>query len=298
MFDLVWNALIETAKMLPLLLVIYILIELFEFKYSHAMKENIERAGKAGPAIGSVVGAFPQCGFSVIISALYTQRLVTIGTLLAVYISTSDEAIPVILSRPDKAHLILPLIGTKIALALFVGFLADLLARRANKKVLKHINKFEHDECHHDHEIDEAACCGHEVGDKLNVRDLVIHPLRHTAKIFVFIFLATLIINYIFFRLGDAGVARLFLGHSIFQPFLTALVGLIPNCAASVAVAEMYLKGTISFGSTIAGLSASGGLGLLILFRENKNLKNTLTILGLLLFFSILAGVLIQTFYG
>ncbi|MCL5411022.1 MAG: arsenic efflux protein [Patescibacteria group bacterium] len=298
MTNIIKDALIDTLRMVPLLLIIYAAIELIEYKYSAKLKEKVEKAGSAGPAIGSLVGAFPQCGFSVISSALYTQKLLTIGTLLAVYISTSDEAIPVILSQPEKAKIILPLILTKIGLALFAGYSVDLLYRKSNKKVLNHIDKFDHHECHHEHKIDEAACCGHELGEKLNAKDIIIHPLIHTAKIFVFIFATTLVINYVFFRIGDDNIPRLFLGHSIFQPVMAAFIGLIPNCAASVAITEMYLKGAISFGSTIAGLSAGAGLGLLVLFRENKNLKNTFIVLGLLLFFSITAGILIQYFYG
>ena len=298
MIEIVKDALFDTLKMVPFLFLIYVAIEYFEYKYSKKMKETLEKAGQPGPAIGAITGTFPQCGFSVIISALYTQRLVTIGTLLAVYLATSDEAIPIILSRPDKAGIIMPIILTKIVLAFIAGYLVDLVYRKKNEKVLKHIKQFEHEECHHGHEIDEAGCCGHEVGDKLEFKDLLIHPLRHTAKIFAFLFAVTLLINYAFFRYGDDNISRLFLGHSFFQPFITALVGLIPNCAASVAITEMYLRGAISYGSVISGLSASGGLGLLVLFRENKNLKNTLAILGLLLFFSIGAGVLIQYIYG
>lgn len=298
MTELIKDAVIDTSRTIPFLLLIYIAIEFFEYKYSQKLRENVEKAGNAGPLIGSLTGSFPQCGFSVIISALYTQRLVTIGTLLAVYIATSDEAIPVILSQPDKIKIILPLILTKIGLALFAGYLIDFIFRKKNKVVLQHIEKFERNECHHDHEIDEAGCCGHEVGDKHNVWDLLAHPINHTIKISVFIFLATLVMNYIFYKLGDQRISQIFLSHSVFQPIITAFVGLIPNCAASVAITEMYLKNTISFGSTISGLAAGGGLGLLILLKENKNLKNTLTILGLLLLFSITAGELIQYIYG
>lgn len=294
MIEIFNNALIDTLKMLPLLFVIYVAIEFIEYKYSVKLKEKVEKAGNAGPAIGALVGAVPQCGFSVISSALYTQKLVTIGTLLAVYISTSDEAIPIILSEPNKAKIVLPLILTKIMLALFAGYIVDFFSRKSNKKVLNHIDKFDHHECHHDHTVDETACCGHELGEKPQVKNLLIHPLIHTAKIFIFIFLVTLFLNYAFFRIGNENISNFFLSRSIFQPVVAALIGLIPNCAASVAIAELYLRGAITFGSTIAGLSAGAGLGLLVLFKENKSLKNTLTILGLLLLFSIGSGILID----
>jgi len=294
MIEIFNDALIDTLKMLPLLFIIYIVIEVIEYKYSLKLKEKVEKAGNAGPAIGALVGAVPQCGFSVISSALYTQKLVTIGTLLAVYISTSDEAIPIILSEPGKAKIIFPLILTKIVLALFAGYLVDLFYRKSNKKILNHIDKFDHNECHHDHTVDETACCGHELGERPKVKNLLIHPLIHTIKIFVFIFLVTLLLNYAFWQIGDENISAFFLNRSIFQPIFAALIGLIPNCAASVAIAELYLKGAISYGSTISGLSAGAGLGIIVLFKENNNSKNTLTILGLLLFFSIAAGILID----
>ncbi len=297
MINIITDALIDSLKMVPLLLLIYIAIEFIEYNYGKKLNEKVKKAGNAGPAIGSLVGAVPQCGFSVISSALYSQKLITIGTLLAVYISTSDEAIPIILSQPDKINIILPLIITKVALALVIGYIVDLIFRKSNKKILSHIERFDRDECHHGHEVDEVACCGHELSNKPNIREMFLHPFIHTAKVFIFIFAVSLLINYAFFKLGEENLSKLFLSNSILQPFIAALVGLIPNCAASVAITELYLKGAIGYGSAIAGLSAGAGLGLLVLFKENKNLKNTLTILGLLLFFSILAGVLIQYFY-
>jgi len=202
------------------------------------------------------------------------------------------------MSQPGKAGVLVPLILTKIGLALIAGYTIDLFFRKSNKKILNHIEKFDHDECHHDHKIDEIACCGHELSDKPNIKEMLLHPFIHTAKVFFFIFIVSLLINFAFFKLGDDNISKLFMHNSFFQPFIAAIVGLIPNCAASVAITELYLKGIIGFGSTIAGLSAGAGLGLLVLFKENKNIKNTLTILALLMFFSVFAGVLIQYFYN
>ena len=181
------------------------------------------------------------------------------------------------------------------------GYTIDYFFRRSNAKTLIHINAFTSgsDNINHHHEmvIEEKACCGHQPNPKarnFDPRQLFVHPLIHTAKIFTFIFSATFIINYLIFTIGQANLARIFLGKSIFQPVLASLFGLIPNCAASVVITELYLKGTISYGSVIAGLSSSGGLGLLVLFRENKNNKDTFKILGLLVGISIIAGIAIQ----
>jgi hypothetical protein len=292
------EALLDTAKMMPLLYVVYVVVELLEYRWSKSLKEYVQKAGNAGPAIGAVVGAIPQCGFSVVVAALYSQRLVTIGTLLAVLISTSDEAIPVILSHRDKIAMILPLIATKMCLALVVGYSLDLLYRRRNKTVLQHAEEAEQGTCHHDHQVIEDACCGHKVGDRRSVRDLIVHPLLHVAKISGFIFAITFAAGYAFSHIGSEKLTSLFLPHSIWQPFLTALIGMIPNCAASVAIAEMYLRGVIGYGATISGLASGCGLGSLVLLRENKNLRDTLAILGYLLLSSVTAGVAIQWFFG
>lgn len=304
-FQVFLDALIDTAKTIPFLLVIYIVIELVEYRYGKKIREKVQRAGKAGPAIGAVAGSFPQCGFSVLTTALYTQRLVTIGTLLAVYLATSDEAIPVILSQPGAAHLILPLILTKILIAMVVGYGIDFIFQKHNQKTLAHIEAYAHgnDEPWHDHAsvAEESACCGHCLdasAGKFKLKELFLHPLIHTMKIFVFIFVMTLLLNAAIFLLGEEAFSRLFSGHLFFQPILAAFIGLIPNCAASVAITELYLNGAITYGAMISGLCAGGGLGLLVLFREEKNKKDVLKILALLLGVSIIIGWGIQYLFS
>lgn len=303
MNKIILDALIDSAKMIPLLLVIYIGIELIEYKFGNKLREKVQKAGSAGPAIGALVGTVPQCGFSVIASALYTQRLVTIGTMLAVLLSTSDEAIPIILSQPDKAKILLPLILTKIFIALVAGYFIDFIFRKNNKKTLAHIDAYAHgkDDLNHHHEsvINEQACCGHSPSSsakKFNSKEIFFHPAIHTAKIFLFIFAISFLINFIIFKTGEATIGKIFLDNSFFQPFLAALVGLIPNCSASVALTELYLKGAITYGSVIAGLCASGGLGILVLFREEKIKKEVYKVLGLLFGISVLAGLLINIY--
>ncbi|MEI7672631.1 MAG: putative manganese transporter [Syntrophales bacterium] len=301
MYEVFIDALMDTVKMVPLLLVIYVGIELVEYKFGNRIIALIQKAGAAGPAVGALAGSLPQCGFSVVATALYTQRLATIGTLLAVYLSTSDEAIPIILSQPDKAGLILPLILTKILIALVAGYMIDLFFRKTNKSTLIHIEAYARgkDDEHHDHSIvmDGEACCGHSTSSaakKFSPKEIFLHPAIHTAKIFVFIFAISFLISTAVFLMGEEAFGKLFSGYDFFQPFIAALVGLIPNCAASVAITELYLKGAITYGSLIAGLCTSAGLGLLVLFREEKEKKEISKVLGLLLGISILAGTLIQ----
>ncbi len=301
MQEIFLDALIDTIKMIPFLLFVYIIIEIIEYKFGNLIKEKIQKAGYAGPALGALVGSFPQCGFSVVTAALYTQKLVTIGTFLAVLLSTSDEAIPVILSYPDKTSLILPIILTKIFIALVAGYAVDLIFKKSNKKILAHIdiyNKGNDDSSHH-HEsiVEKIACCGHCINasaKKFSYKEIFFHPLIHTFKIFIFILIATLFINFSIFYIGEENFANLFLVNSFWQPFIAALIGLIPNCAASVVITQLYINGVISYGSIISGLCASGGLGILVLFREDKNKKDIFKVIGLLFVVSVVTGLIIQ----
>ena len=297
------DALLDSLRMIPFLFAAYVFIELIEYKFGDKIRKNAQRAGKAGPAIGAVAGTLPQCGFSVVITALYTQKLVTIGTLLAVYLSTSDEAIPIILSHPDKAGLIFPLILTKLTIAILAGYSIDFVYRRKNREVLKHISDYKEnkdDKSHYnEHESvkDEEACCGHSTSSaskKFSLKELFVHPLIHTLKIFVYVLAISFLIGLAIFYIGNDNLREFLSGNAFWQPFLAALVGLIPNCAASVAITQLYLDGIISYSSVIAGLCASGGLGLLILFKEDKNKKDAYRILGLLYFISVLAGLVFQ----
>ncbi len=304
MAEIFFEALSDSSRMIPLLLIIYIGIELVEYRFGNQLKEKVQKIGRAGPLIGSLVGSFPQCGFSVTATALYTQRLITIGTLLAVYLATSDEAIPVILAQPERARILLPLILTKVVIALLAGYGLDIIFRRRNAAVLSHIKNYDagHDDQTHHHEgVSEIkACCGHQPNSTARNflwREIFIHPLVHTAKIFIFIFFTSFLLGLIFYYLGEETLTRVFLAHRLWQPFAAALIGLIPNCAASVAITELYLKGVITFGAVISGLSASGGLGLLLLFKEEKNKREVFLILSLLLGISILAGLLIQVIF-
>ena len=299
--DIIFEALADSAKMIPLLLAIYILIELFEFKFGAAVKERVERAAGAGPLVGALAGAIPQCGFSVMAAALYTQRLATIGTLLAVYLSTSDEAIPIMLSYPQGISLLAPFIFTKIAVAVIAGYALDLVFFKRNKKILAHIASFKNgaDAPGHHHEIirDEAACCGHfadSTSKEFEPRQILLHPVFHTIKIFFFIFVVSAVIGMIFESLGEQMINNALTGATFLQPAVMALIGLIPNCAASVAITQLYLEGVITYGAALAGLCASGGLGLLVLAREEINKKNVYLVVLLLFGISVTAGYIAQ----
>ena len=289
------DAIIDSIHMLPFLFIIFVFIELVEYFYSEKMTGLAKSSKAAGPLAGSLAASFPQCGFSVIASTLYTKRLITKGTLLAVYLSTSDEAIPVILSEPSKIYLVVPLLVAKIFIALIAGDFIDFIPAFKDNSSLNQIGNNEESE---EENAQQEGCCKHHL-NKRRKRDLFLHPLEHTFNVFVFILLITVFLNYFIFRIGgEENLGQYFLHDSFLQPIITAIIGLIPNCAVSIAITLMYLKGAIGFGSVISGLCSSAGLGLLILIKRNRPFSDTIKIIGLLLFISIVSGLLIHMFYN
>jgi len=290
MKDLFLDALIDSAGMIPFLLVIYFVVEWFERKFGETIEHRLKKTAKAGPALGALFGCVPQCGFSVVAASFYSRRMITTGTLLAVILSTSDEAVPVLLAQPGRSGIVITLLLTKLVIGITAGYLVDLLLRRRKPVATGHDTRAE--------ETHELGCCNHQLSGGATRRQLLVHPLIHTAKIFLFIFAVTLGLNGLIAAVGQENLDRILFRHSLFQPFMASLVGLIPNCAASVAIAELFLKGGLSYGSTVAGLCCSGGLGLLVLLRENRDLKDTFRIVAMLVFISTLAGLAIQLLYG
>jgi uncharacterized membrane protein YraQ (UPF0718 family) len=291
--DFLTEALIDTIKLLPLLVVIYFLVSFLEYRYGERMGSVLTRFGIFNPVIGALFGCIPQCGFSVVGSALYVKRLISIGTLLAIFISTSDEAVPVLLSMPGKAHMVWTLIAIKAGIAIVAGIAVDLLLRRlpASKPAEPIEESHSEDESGH-----HSGCCAHHLDEKHSkIEALVYHPLLHTIKIFIYLLVLSAVLNLIVEKVGEKMIAEILLGGTVFQPLLASLIGLIPNCFASVLLAKLFADGAISFGSLVAGLCAAGGLGLLVLIKENRSFKNTLFVIGLLVTISVLAGIILQT---
>lgn len=272
------DTLLDTLKMLPFLFGVYLLIEYFEHKASDRLPQALRRMGALGPFGGAVLGCLPQCGFSVAASNLYSGRLISLGTLIAVFISTSDEAVPILLAHPEGIKKILPLIGAKIVIAVIAGLGTDILL----KLIKGHRN--EEDEPYHDL-CENCGCEEHGV---------IYSALKHTVQITVFVFLVSLILGFGMELIGEESLNRILMNNSPFQPLLTALIGLIPNCAASVILTDLYAAGSLSFGSVIAGLSTGAGMGLMVLFKTNRNLKENLTVTALLYLFGAAAGQILN----
>ena len=286
------DALSDSAAMIPFLLLIYFLVELFERRLSGKITHALEKTAKAGPALGAAFGCIPQCGFSVVASALYARRVITKGTLLAVFLATSDEAIPVILAQPGKGRFVVAVLVTKLIIGVVAGYAIDLVLGSLSRGKLDHGHQNPFEAPH------DAGCCNHDLSGTIGKWQWLTHPLIHTAKIFLFIMAVTFAINVLIAFVGEENLGQVLLKQHLLQPFLAALIGLIPNCAASVAIAELFLKGGLSYGSAIAGLCSSAGLGLLVLLKENHNSRDTIQILLLLVAISTVAGIAIQLLYG
>lgn len=278
MLDVLIDALVDSLKMLPFLFAAYLLIEYLEHKASAKMKSSLQRLGPFGPVGGALLGVVPQCGFSVAASNFYAGRIISVGTLLAVFLSTSDEALPILLAHPDMLRYIAPMLLIKVAAAVVFGFLADFLVRRFVKPQTE--APFE--------ELCANCDCDH--------HGIMHSALRHTAEIFAFILLVNVVLGYAMYFIGEENISALLLNGSVFQPFLTALIGLIPNCAASVLITELFAVGSLEFGSCIAGLCAGAGVGLVVLFRTNYRPKENLAIVGALYAASVVTGLLVNLF--
>lgn len=294
MVEVFVDALLDTLKILPILLIVHILIEIIESKAVSKIKMNKALKGGFAPLIGAGVGIIPQCGFSVVATNLYAKQHIKLGTLLAVFIATSDEAIPILLSNPAAISKILPLLLIKLVFAIAVGYAVNLIFCRKKEMPISETEK-----------ISEVGCCGHEITNqtpavkkKFDFEKYVLHPLFHTLIILLFIFIVNMAIGTIIFFVTTERLNAFLASSKLFQPFISGLVGLIPNCAASVAITQMYSLGGITLGSAVAGLSVNAGLGFAVLFKENKNIKQNLCIVGFLYIISSLLGLAITLIAG
>lgn len=268
------HSLQDIIPVVPFLFCAFLLIELFEHKFSPKAKKRLEKSTKAGPLIGSFLGILPQCGFSVLATNLYITRIISLGTLISVYLTTSDEMLAILISNQAPLSVIIKILITKFVIGLIAGFIIDIFIRRHKKP--KDFKICEEEECH----------CHQE--------NLLLSSMTHTLKTLLFIFIVTFLLNTITEIYGLDFLEKIFFKDSLLSIPLASLVGLIPNCAGSILLTELYINNAISFASLIAGVSASSGLGLLILFKNNKNFKENLFILALIYFISVASGIIIH----
>lgn len=316
LIDLCMDALLDTVKLVPFLFITYLAMEYLEHRTKEGSKQMVKKAGRFGPFIGSVVGMVPQCGFSAAASGFYAGGVISVGTLLAIFLSTSDEMLPIFLSESVSPSVIGKILLLKVAIGTITGFAIDFAWRtlkkrrsiskegRAEREQIHHEHTHYAGQSHHDehhahhhadgkhektiHDICEKDHCGCEEGG-------IFHSaLIHTVQITIFLFLISFAIGFLVESIGQERIADFIVNQPVLGVLLAGLVGMIPNCAASVIITQMYLSGILGVGQMIAGLLAGAGVGLLVLFRTNKGVKENLVIAGTLYGVSVFWGILIE----
>lgn len=333
LLDGFFDALKDTLTLIPFLYITYVVMEWLELKASSWTQRAIARAGKAGPLVGSLAGAIPQCGFSAMGATLYAARVITLGTLIAVFLSTSDEMLPVFVANAAPLSTILSIIAFKVVAGMLFGFLIDFILRRRHpqQQAARICEMCEHDHCgcehNHDNEnLSQAACmcssdqvsqhavdsCCDNGGAALDGTTPPHHKhthahthahthgsiwlaaLKHTLQVTLYIFIVTLVLSIVMDSVGSDVIASFFMRHPESSIFISGLVGLIPNCAASVVISELYLEGVIGAGAMIGGLLIGAGIGLLVLFRSNRPLRENFAIVFLLYVIGVGVALLVN----
>lgn len=292
--DVLADSVIDTLKLIPFLFVTYLAMEALEHAASHKVQQAVERSGNAGPVVGAVLGALPQCGFSAMAATLYAGRVVTAGTLVAVILATSDEMIPVFLAHQAPMSQMFAVVGCKVVVGIAVGLAVDACLRLLRRSGDGHVHIHELCEREHCHCDDGEEAPGHGHGHAHGhggAWGIVRSALVHTVQVTAFIFLVTFVFGLVIEGVGEEAIGALLANHPVRATFLSALVGLIPNCGASVAITELFLDGTLATGPMMAGLLSSGGVGLLVLWRTNADAKQNLAITGFVYVVSVIAGL-------
>ena len=281
MLHVLEHTLIDTIKLLPFLFLAYLVIEYIEQKAGDKTTRIIKKAGKFGPVLGGILGIVPQCGFSAATSNLFAGRIVTMGTLIAIFLSTSDEMLPILISEAVPVGTIITILLIKLVIAIAVGVLVDLIFRK---------NKVE-DSKEEIHKLcDEEHCHCEESG-------IFKSSLIHTMQIFVYILIISFVLNIIIHFVGEENIAGLVLNVPVVGPAISSLVGIIPNCASSVILTQLYLENIISMGAMVAGVLVNSGIGILVLFRVNKDKKENFTVLGILYLVGSISGIILDLIF-
>ena len=264
----------DSIRLLPFLFFTYLVMEYLEHRAGERMQDVIRKSGKAGPAIGGLLGVFPQCGFSAAASNLYAGRIISLGTLMAVFLSTSDEMLPIMISENVGLPIMGKILAVKVFFAVFAGFGIDLVYRRKDKDMqIEHLCERHH--CHCERGIWKSA-------------------LHHTLEVFIYILLISFVLNLVIALIGEETLGALIMHQPVAGVLIAALVGIIPNCAASVIVTKLYLGGVLGAGALIAGLLSGTGVGYLVLLKVNDDRRENLRILFLLYGIGVMAGVIVE----
>ncbi len=278
MIDIIKETLVDCIKLIPFLLVTYLIMEYIEHKTSKKARETIKRSGKLGPIIGGLLGIFPQCGFSASAANLYAGRVITLGTLIAVFLSTSDEMLPILISERIQIDIILKILLVKLIVGILAGLIIDSILKWKNKNQNDEemiVDICEHEHCHCEKSIVKSA-------------------IKHTLNITIFILIITFVINFVIHIIGEENLENFISDQSMLGHVIAGIIGIIPNCASSVILTKLYIDNIISVSIMISGLLVNAGLGLIILFKVNKSLKENIKILSLLYIIGVSCGIILQ----
>lgn len=282
--DIFVDALIDSIKLLPFLFITYLIMEYIEHKTNKKSENLIKKSGKFGPLIGGFLGIFPQCGFSAAAANLYANRLVSLGTIIAIFLSTSDEMLPIFISESVEINIILKILAIKLIVAIIFGFLIDFIINTflKNKKEVSQ----------EDANIEISHMCEHEHCGCEN--SILISSIKHTLNIFIYIFIVTLLLNGLFEIIGKDNISNLITSIPFLGPIVAGIIGLIPNCASSVVLTQLYLSESITISTLLSGLLVGAGVGILVLFKSNKNIKENIKITILLYLIGVLIGIFFE----
>ncbi len=301
--DSVLDAVIDSLKLLPFLFITYLVMEYIEEKAGERSGAVVGKAGRFAPLAGGLLGVVPQCGFSAAASNLYAGRVITPGTLIAIFLSTSDEMLPILISERVEGTFIIGVLALKVVIGVVAGYIVDFVYYSCMKKQhqsidIHHICEKEHCHCHehehkHDHEENHE---GHEHGHDHGHGGIVLPAVKHTVSVFAFILIFSIILNLLLSFIGEDTLGQLIYNRPVISEILAGIVGLIPNCASSVLLTQLYLEGVLSFAAMMSGLLVNAGVGLLVLFRINDNRKENLVITGTLYAIGVICGCIIEIF--
>lgn len=273
--DIVKDTLIDGVKLLPFLFITFILMELIEHKFGDKLNNKLKKVNKIGPLLGSLLGIIPQCGISASASNFYITRVISLGTLISVYLSTSDEMLPILISHNSNIFLIVKLLVTKFICGLVFGFIIDFIFRKKEQEDIKDFCELE--ECDCDHGVIKSS-------------------IIHTLKTFAYILIISFILNIVMFYFGEEFLSKILMKDNILGIIISSIIGLIPNCSSSVLLTELFLNNSISLGQLLSGVLVNAGVGLLILIRFNKNKKENIKIITILLTIGIIVGFIFDIF--
>lgn len=275
--EVIIHSVLDTLKLVLFLFITYLLMELIEHRSGDGVNRLLKRSGAFGPFLGGLLGMIPQCGFSAAADNLYTGRVITLGTLIAVFLSTSDEMIPVLLAGDMDTDRLLLIVAYKTCVGVFIGYLIDIALRlmRRERREINIDELCDNDNCHCERGIFYSA-------------------IHHTVTTGTFILLTTMTINLLIFFIGEDNISRLMVNIPIVSHFICSLIGLIPNCAVSVVLSQFASSGFITYGSMLSGLLTGAGVGLLVLFKVNKNERENFIIMAILVLSGTVFGSLAE----